>query len=225
MQVMNDKQHMKYLILFSLLICFGCSSIKLSEEEKNNLKSELSEIVKIDQLAANNASPPNEYEFLSKEKWLAFKDSVYTSHKIQVEKIYDKVGFLGFDKVGKEGSKDFWLIVQHSDRYPDFQKRVLEKMKIEVKRNNADPQNYAYLYDRVKLNIGEKQLYATQLEYNKFGQAIPKRLKDSVHIDLRRNEYKLQNLKEYLNEMTQMHFEMNKQYFIKKGINEPKLYK
>jgi hypothetical protein len=216
---------MRYSILFILLLCFSCNSVKLSEQEKNNLKIELKEIVKIDQLAANNASSPKGYEYLSKEKWLIFKDSVFTNHKIRVETIFDRIGFLGFDKVGKDGSKDFWLIVQHSDKYPDFQKEVLKKMKIEVKKNNANPQNYAYLYDRLKLNIGQKQLYATQIEYNKFGQAIPKRLEDSTNIDLRRKQYKLENLKEYLNSMTQMHFEMNRQYFMKEGINEPKLYK
>lgn len=216
---------MRYSILFILLLCFSCNSVKLSEQEKNNLKIELKEIVKIDQLAANNASSPKGYEYLSNEKWLIFKDSVFTNHKIRVERIFDRIGFLGFDKVGKDGSKDFWLVVQHSDKYPDFQKEVLKKMKIEVKKNNANPQNYAYLYDRLKLNMGQKQLYATQIEYNKFGQAIPKRLEDSTNIDLRRKQYKLENLKEYLNSMTQMHFEMNRQYFMKEGINEPKLYK
>jgi hypothetical protein len=216
---------MRYSILFILLLCFSCNSVNLSEQEKNNLKIELKEIVKIDQLAANNASSPKGYEYLSNEKWLIFKDSVFTNHKIRVERIFDRIGFLGFDKFGKDGSKDFWLVVQHSDKYPDFQKEVLKKMKIEVKKNNANPQNYAYLYDRLKLNIGQKQLYATQIEYNKFGQAIPKRLEDSTNIDLRRKQYKLENLKEYLNSMTQMHFEMNRQYFMKEGINEPKLYK
>ena len=216
---------MRYLIFVILLVSIGCNSIKLREEEKNNLKAELKEMVKVDQLAANNAGPPKEYGYLSNEKWIVFKDSVFTSNKTKAEKAFNKYGFLGFDIVGKEGSKDFWLVIQHSDKYPDFQKKVLKKMKPEVRKNNANPQNYAYLYDRVALNTEDKQLYGTQVEYNKFGQAVPKKLQDSIHVDSRRTKYELENLKDYLNTMTKMHFEMNKEYFIKKGINEPKLYK
>jgi hypothetical protein len=216
---------MRYSILIILVFFISCNAVNLNEEEKNNLKIDLKKMVKTDQIAANNASPPKQYKHLSKEKWLLFQDSVYTNHKIRIEKIFDRLGFLGFDKVGKEGSKDFWLLTQHSDKYPNFQKKVLKKMKIEVKNNNANPQNYAYLYDRVQLNIKKKQLYATQLEYNEIGQAIPKRLEDSVNIDFRRDKFKLENLKEYLNFMTQMHFEMNKQHFIDKGIIKPNFYK
>jgi hypothetical protein len=35
----------------------------------------------------------------------------------------------------------------------------------------------------------------------------------------------LDSLKTYLNMMTQGHYEMNKDFFLSKGINEPKLYK
>lgn len=37
-------------------------------------------------------------------------------------------------------------------------------------------------------------------------------------------EYGLPTFKDYYNQMTMMHFEMNKEPFMKRGITEPKLY-
>ena len=56
-----------------------------------------------------------------------------------LKQIIAKFDFPGYDKVGKEGSKNFLLCVQHSDHDLKFQEDVLKKMKREVKRKNADP--------------------------------------------------------------------------------------
>jgi hypothetical protein len=141
--------------------------------------------------------------------------------------MFKKYGFLGFDKVGKEGSNNFWLIIQHCDKYPEFQREVLKAMDKDVKKGNASPGNYAYLYDRVKVNAGEKQLFGTQVVYEvaTTGRAIPKNgLIDSANVDKIRKEYEMGTLKEYLNLMTTQHYEMNKEYYQGKGINKPNLY-
>jgi hypothetical protein len=156
-----------------------------------------------------------------------FQDSVITDNKIKAEAMFNKYGFLGFDKVGKEGSTNFWLLVQHSDEYPAFQKAVLKAMDKEVKKKNANPNNYAYLYDRVKVNAGEKQLFGTQVTYETetTGRAIPQiGLADSANTDIIRKEYNLEPLKVYLNMMTTAHYEMNKEYYQKMGIAKPDLY-
>jgi hypothetical protein len=180
---------------------------------------------KVDQFAAMNAFPPENYKYKTQVEWKKFKDSIYTNHKNKIEVLFNKYGFLGIEKFGKENSDLFFLFTQHSDKFPDFQEKVLEKMKIEIKNNNANPKNYPLLYDRVMLNTGRKQLYATQLTYNKLGQATPKPLEDSINVDKRRFEFKLDDLKTYLNEMTIMHFEMGKESYIKMGIKEAILYK
>lgn len=116
-------------------------------------------------------------------------------------------------------------MVQHSDHNPDFQKEVLEKMKIEVAKKNADSRNYGLLVDRVNLNNNQPQVYGTQVDYDlEICQAYPRNLADSATVNQRRKEIGLQPLEEYLNEMTLMNFEMNKEYYAKKGVTEPKLY-
>lgn len=215
---------MKILIFFTFCFLTACSA-RLTGDKKNALKRELENMVEIDQVAAY--IPQGRYKSYSKEEWNRFKDSVFTSHKVRVEKIFNRYGFPGFDEVGKDGSNHFWLLVQHSDQYPAFQKRVLKAMDKEVKKGNASASNYAYLYDRVEVNAGQKQLFGTQVTYevNRTGRAIPKNgLIDSVSVDNRRKEYGLEPLVEYLNTMTTMHYDMNRERYEQMGVKSPDLY-
>ncbi len=194
--------------------------VRFSQE----LSDELKQMAEIDQIAAY--IPQGKYQKLTDEEWNSFKDSVFTTNQKRIKEIFDQHGFVGFDLAGKEGSHNFWLIVQHSDHNPEFQEEVLEKMKIEVDKGNAEPNSYGLLVDRVRLNTGQKQVYGTQVTYNsETGQAYSKSLEDSLHVNEKRNSIGLEPLEEYLNSMTKMHFEMNKQHFLDRGITEPKLYK
>ncbi|MCH5715585.1 hypothetical protein [Niabella hibiscisoli] len=107
-------------------------------------------------------------------------------------------------------------------------KKGIEVDEQASKKHNANPNNYAYLYDRVKVNAGEKQLFGTQVTYEveTTGRAIPKiGLADSANIDKLRKAYNLDSLKNYLNMMTMMHYEMNKENYQKKGIKSAQLSK
>ena len=124
------------------LLLIGCkektSNEKKSQEKKvvfnQELADELSRMAEVDQIVAY--IPQGEYKKMTNEQWNSFKDSVFTAHQKRLKQIYDKYGFVGFDLAGKDGSRNFWLMVQHSDHNPDFQKEVLEKMKIEVDKGN-----------------------------------------------------------------------------------------
>ena len=207
-----------------MFINFSCSTLQLSKTESEKLILEFKEMHKIDQIAASG-KPNGEFSKYPTEKWDKFKDSIFTKNKNRTEELYNKYGYLGINELGINGSNDFWLFVQHCDKFPKFQKRVLKSMEKEVKKGNANPDNYAYLFDRVCANIGEKQNFGTQVDYRLNGQAKPKNgLNDSLNVDKRRMQYGLKPLKEYLNQMTEMHFEMNKEYFAKKEITKPNLY-
>ncbi len=223
---------MERLIGLLLLLCIiGCKTTSSEKKEiqkkvvfNQSLADELKRMAKIDQIAAY--IPQGEYKKMSEQKWNAFKDSVFTTHQKRLKEIFDMHGFVGYDLAGEEGSNNFWVMVQHSDHNLDFQKKVLKKMKIEVDQKNALSSNYGLLVDRVKINSGEKQIYGTQITYNlKTGQAYCKNLADSLHVNKRRASIGLKPLEEYLNSMTEMHFEMNKKYYTQIGITKPNLYK
>ncbi len=203
-------------VILTAVIFSGCAT-RLTEVKKSDLKNQLAAMVKTDQVAA----------FRWEKQWDSYKESVFTAHKVHVEKLFKQYGYLGFDKVGKDGSDNFWLIVQHCDKFPGFQKKVLRAMDKQVQKKNANPKNYAYLYDRVEVNAGHKQLFGTQVEYDvaKTGRAFVKNgLTDSVNVDILRKRYDLNPLKEYLNIMTTMHYEMNKARYQGLGITKPSLY-
>jgi hypothetical protein len=216
-----------FIILLFLIACGNPAKKETANEPETvfnqSLAEELKSMAVVDQIAAY--IPQGEYQKLSKEEWQTFKDSVFTTHQIRLQQIFDEYGFVGFDLAVEEGSQNFWLMVQHSDHNPEFQKAVLEKMKVEVTKKNAIPSNYALLTDRVLLNTGKQQLYGTQVSYNmETGQAYPRNLADSVNVNERRKNMEMEPLEVYLNGMIEMHFDMNKDYYLKKGVTEPTFY-
>jgi len=223
---------MKYLLVgaFLAVFSFACQHAAVKEELgetkkefDQELATELSEMKKIDQIAA--FVQQGEYKTWSPEKWESFKDSVFTTHQKRLEEIFEESGFPGYDLVGKEGSMDFWLMVQHSDHVPDFQEKVLSQMKAQVDKGNADPANYGLLVDRVNLNTGKPQVYGTQVAYRAgICQAYSRDLADSANVNQRRKSIGLPPLEEYLNQMSEMHFEINKAVFLEEGITGPTLY-
>lgn len=154
-----------------------------------------------------------------------FQDSVFTSHYSRLQKILSDYGYPGFDLVGKQGSRDFWLLVQHLDQWPAFQQKVLDAMKKQVLKKNASSGEYAYLTDRVRLNTSRNQLYGTQVSYNTDScQAIQRPTENPESLNKRRKEVGLDSIEEYLNKMSELHFRMNKDNYEKRGIKGPKMY-
>ena len=232
LKVKNELSMVKiYTLAIILLSLIGCTQNSKETESTDHkivfskeLATELKRMAEMDQIAAY--IPQGKYKKYSSIEWNEFKDSVYKTHEKRLQEIFEENGFIGFDLAGEEGSNNFWLMTQHSDHNPRFQDEVLKKMKIEVENMNADPGNYGLLVDRVKLNYGLGQVYGTQVEFNKnTGQAFSKKIMDSVNVNKRRKSIGLEPLEVYLNSMSEIHFEINKETFIKIGITEPNLYK
>jgi hypothetical protein len=130
-----------------------------------------------------------------------------SSNYFLLKDIFDKYGFPNYDIVGKEGSNNFWLLVQHQDRHPTFQDSVLVKMKIEVDANKAYSGNYAYLVDRVKVNTGQQQVYGTQMELNSEQTSyVPKSVIDSGKLNERRASVGLGTIENYIKIMNTRYF-------------------
>lgn len=230
MRAKQENMNRIYTIVCIGIFLIGCKEIA-KEKELNKSKVEFNQVlanellrmVGVDQIAAG--VPSGKYKELPLEEWKKLKDSVFRTHEKQLQEIFNSNGFPGFDLVGEDGSRSFFLMVQHSDHNPEFQSRVLDKMKIEVDLHNAQSSSYGLLVDRVNLNTGKAQIYGTQVTYNiNTGQAYPKTLVDSVNVNKRRKSIGLEPIEVYLNEMSEMHFEMNKENYIRKGITEPYFY-
>lgn len=206
---------------FACILFLFLSSTAFAQQNKS-LSKMLAKMVISDQKAAS--LPPAGVAFESPQ-WQNFKDSVFTSHYGRLKEVFAKNGFPGENVVGKDGSKNFWLMVQHLDKWPDFQQEVLNSMEKQVAKENASAKDFAYLTDRVRLNTGRKQVYATQVTYNLDScQAVPRSLENPESVNQRRKTVGLEPLEKYLNGMSEMHFMMNKDSYEKRGIRKPKLY-
>lgn len=100
-------------------------------------------------------------------------------------------------KVGKEAAHAAWLLVQHADRDPAFQIRVLHMMEDLVPLEEVDPQDFAFLYDRVIGELKGKQRYGTQMVCNS-GRFVPQDVEDPEGLARRREQVGLPPLKEQL---------------------------
>jgi len=219
----------KEILLLILIILSSCHINKITQEEKHAVINKLDDLMKIDQKYAG--IPPGELieKYGNEEAWEIFKkrrDSVAIKNQQIVKEIFNSYGFIGEKNFNKSASKNFWLIVQHADDDIQFQDEILKVMHKELKKGNANKQSFAMLEDRINVNKGKKQRFGSQLTYNKFGQAIPiNGLIDSINVESLRTEFNLPSFKNYYNEMTIMHFEMNEEYYKSEGINKPILYK
>ena len=117
--------------------------------------------------------------------------------------IIDKHGWPTITLVGKEGAFTAWLLVQHADANPKFQRTCLDLMK-KLPGTEINVTNVAYLTDRVLLAEGKKQLYGTQFT-NNAGKWEPRPLEDADNVDKRRAEANLGPLAVYAKELEAMY--------------------
>lgn len=118
------------------------------------------------------------------------------------KKIVAEYGFPSHSLVGEESSHNFWEMVQHFDHDVDFQMRVLRLMERALKVNDASPIDFAYLSDRVLLNMGRQQYYGTQLRYDKTQQTyIPIKVDNKIAVNKKRLSVGLPPLDESIAEM------------------------
>ena len=104
-------------------------------------------------------------------------------------------GWLTYSMVGKDGAQAAWLLVQHADADPKFQRECLDLMT-KLHKTEVSLSNLAYLTDRVLLAEGKKQIYGTQFTTIE-GKLQPRPMEDEANVDKRRAEMGLSTLAEY----------------------------
>lgn len=116
----------------------------------------------------------------------------------RLKEIITEIGYPTISKVGKDASFNAWLIVQHS---PDisFMKYCLELMKKDP--HDINPQNIAYLEDRLNMFNNKPQQYGTQFkENNQTGKLELYKIVDIDTVNKARKSVGLNTLEEYLSQ-------------------------
>jgi hypothetical protein len=174
------------------------------EPSQPELARELRDMVKVDQDARQelirSTTPGQPVAPAIVEKLTA----IDRKNTARLKEIVDKHGWPGKSLVGTAGAQDAWLLVQHADRDPAFQKRCLELMAPLVARGEVSAINVAYLTDRVRVADGKPQVYGTQFRQVD-GKMEPSPIEDEARVDERRKSVGLPPLAEYRKQLEEVY--------------------
>lgn len=91
-------------------------------------------------------------------------EKVHQENATRLRAIIGLIGWPTIPKVGAEASEAAWLIAQHSIGEADFMRHCYALMN--ECTADINPQNLAYLYDRICCFEGRPQRYGTQFDDN-----------------------------------------------------------
>lgn len=129
-----------------------------------------------------------------------------------MKRIVGEIGWPTVSKVGAKASHIAWLLVQHADHDPAFQKRCLDLMKAGPE-GEVEKRDIAFLEDRICVNIHKPQVYGTQFHETrdpetrqKVVEYGPQPIEDFENIDERRAAVGLGPFEQYREEITRRYY-------------------
>lgn len=161
--------------------------------------AKLANMVEVDQYI-RKTPPPESLTPERLEPWqrafVALSLEIERQHIKTLKSLLEQHGWFTISRFGKEADLHAWLLTQHADSDVAFQKHVLSMLEPLVDHGDTDPQNYAYLYDRIAMNEGGPQRFGTQ------GDCVgprwrPLPLEDEARVDDLRAQVGLPPLAEY----------------------------
>jgi hypothetical protein len=153
-----------------------------------DLRPELLARMKRDQDARTDINAPDLVERLR---------TVDTDNTAWLATVIDEHGWPRRSDVGEDGATAAWLLAQHADLDPEFQRRCLPLLEEAVAAGEASARHLAYLTDRVRCAAGQPQLYGTQFWQVGAGPLVPRPIEDIEHLDERRAAAGLEPFAEY----------------------------
>lgn len=179
-----------------------------NSENKDWVKSKLAHMHDIDQYVRAQHSKINQLNFSENElKHFMIKLNQLVSlidmeNTKDLKKLLERHEWFTISQWGEEADKHAWLLVQHADKEPAFQKEILNTLTSLYRIGETNPSNYAYLYDRVATGEGQPQRYGTQLTCGPDGFWIFLPIEDKVNVNKRRAEVGLSAIEIYKNQFS-----------------------
>jgi hypothetical protein len=141
----------------------------------------------------------------TRRKWLANPkseelarsvDSVDAENLAWLRKLVSESGFPTAAQVGNEGVHLAWILLQHADRDPEFQRRLLPVLELRYSAGELPANDLARMTDRVLIARGKAQKYGTQFDWFSGDFQLPEPAK-LAHIDSDRGRLGLMPLGDY----------------------------
>ena len=122
--------------------------------------------------------------------------AVHDANATRLWTILRQFGWPGAPRVGPDGAKAAWLIVQHAIAQPAFQREALEALRQAGARGEVPAIQPAMLEDRVRTLEGRPQRYGTQFDWDGSGALTPLPIEDPEGLDERRRAVGLEPMEE-----------------------------
>jgi hypothetical protein len=185
------------------------SKIPVDPYDKKWVRQKISHMFELDQFMRKFSDVIYSHKYTLKEEQYFWKeffprfkelDAKNTEDLKELITIYDWFKISEFDAITDDKA---WILVQHADHDPEFQKYILKKLEKLYRIGETNPHNYAYLVDRVAASwydISKRTLqrYGTQGACIAPEKWEPIPMEDPSNVDVRRKEVGLPPLKEYI---------------------------
>jgi hypothetical protein len=114
-----------------------------------------------------------------------------------MRRVISQFGWPYTSVVGEKAADGAWLLVQHADQDPVFQKECLKLMLEAAKKGEAKKSNIAYLMDRILVRESKKQKYGTQFRISKTKRIISCPIADRKNLNKRRKQMQMGTYEDY----------------------------
>ena len=141
-----------------------CQEVLTEEIGNKELQNELIKMYVDDQAVRGNVMRDIIYKYKVDTLQISNQNGVMVDsrNRDRLQEIFRESGFPTKKDVGKEAMNGIFLMIQHADGDKEWQKSQLKNIETAVKNGDMNGQNYAYLFDRIKINSNQKQRYGTQ---------------------------------------------------------------
>ena len=127
--------------------------------------------------------------------------TIVETNKDVLGRIIKEKGWPVISIYGADADQTAFLIAQHADPDPAFQQKVLKILEKQRRINETSAENYALLFDRVRVAAGKSQRYGSQGSCE--GDAwVPKKIEDPRHVDRLRSSVGLEPMVTYREKVT-----------------------
>lgn len=169
-------------LFFLLLLIYGQQVFAQTAFDTTAVKAELKAIFDRDQKTRTGADSA---------EFVGYIDSC---NQVQVKALIAKYGWLGKSVIGNYNQVLF-LVIQHADL--ETQEKYFPMLQESVDKGESSKTDAAMLQDRILMRQGKKQIYGSQVVFNKTGEQEFYPIEDEKNVNLRRAKVGLQPIEEY----------------------------
>jgi hypothetical protein len=171
----------KYLFLFLFLAC-SQPIFAQTTFDTTAVKAELKAIFERDQMTRTGADSA------------AFMNYIDSCNQVQVKALIAKYGWMGTTLIG-DYNQVLFLVIQHADLAT--QEKYFPMLQESANKGESSPADAAMLQDRILMRKGKKQIYGSQVVFNKTGGQEFYPIEDEKNVNMRRAKAGLEPIEEY----------------------------